>query len=132
MRGAEEVLEGEGDHDPVMARGRVGLAFGAAAGLHEGFGEAGFVVPLREGDRFVLGVVAVVAAEQFVGDAAQHPAEDGFGGAGGELAVELEHPVLVVPHPQPGLGLFAVPLCTAVIGAVALHEPGEALLEVPR
>ena len=129
---AEEVLEGEGDHHPVMAGGRMGLAFGAPAGLHQRFGEAGFVVPLGEGDGFVGGVVLVVAAEQFVGDAAQDPAEDGFGGAGGELAVELEHPVLVVPHPQPALGLLAVPLGAAVIGTVDLDEPGQSLLEVPR
>ena len=129
---AEEVLEGEGDHDPVMAGGGMGLAFGPTAGLHEGFGETGFVVPLGVGDGLVGGVVAVVAAVELVVDAAQDPPDDGFGGAGRELAAELEHPVLVVPHAQGGLGLLAVPFGAAVVGGVGLDEPGEALLEVPR
>ena len=129
---AEEVLEGEGDHDPVMAGGRVGLALGPAAGFHQRFGQALLVVPFGERDRFVGGVVAVVAAVELVVDPAQDPADDGLGGAGRELAADLQHPVLVVPHPEGGLGLLAVPFGSAVIGAVGLDEPGEALLEVPR
>ena len=94
----------------------MGLSFGPTAGLHQRFGETGFVVPLGVGDGFVLGVVAVVAAVELVVDAAQDPPDDGFGGAGWELAAELQHPVLVVPHAQGGLGLLAVPFGAAVVG----------------
>ncbi|MET0884305.1 MAG: hypothetical protein ABWZ13_09155 [Acidimicrobiales bacterium] len=128
---AEEVLQGEGAHDPVMGRGRVGLAVGPPARLDQRLGQPVLVGPLLDRHRLVVGVVLVVAAEQFFGTAVELRGDDAAP-FGVQLAGDLGHAVPVLPGPQPVLGFHPLPRRSAVILGVALHELVEPLAELER